>query len=360
MSTEPPGWPATDSALCQLPTRTSTRFPRTIGRATNVATRPRACANSAERGDWPCLRASTRRRRVGFSVLSLLTSFPPELLLPGTRRTGRRIRERNDEPSYLRDRAGRALSIGQNAPNLRHEHRSGRAPLRRHGRSPGITARGSHRKHGGTRDGQGHDGRGAIAPSGAIFGCMIMEGGNPASLIAPPALLLIIVGTFGASCAGTSLEGALGFAQGHGHAVREPRERPDRSRRAHERLRRRRPARRRAGARVEARRRGRRAGEEGPAAAVRRRRARPGAGVAVRAGDGREEPPQGAGRVLEQDGRLRADPRHHRHGPRPHPHAATRSVAIPPSSATSSRPRSSPRSSASCSPTSSSCRSARR
>ena len=36
---------------------------------------------------------------------------------------------------------------------------------------------------------------------GAIFGSMIMEGGNPAALIAPPALLLIIVGTFGTSLA---------------------------------------------------------------------------------------------------------------------------------------------------------------
>ncbi len=43
----------------------------------------------------------------------------------------------------------------------------------------------------------------------AVFGAMIMEGGNPASLIAPPAMLLITVGTFGASCAGTSLERAL-------------------------------------------------------------------------------------------------------------------------------------------------------
>lgn len=51
---------------------------------------------------------------------------------------------------------------------------------------------------------------GVLAAIGAIFGSMVMEGGNPASLIAPPALILIIVGTFGATCAGTSLEGALG------------------------------------------------------------------------------------------------------------------------------------------------------
>jgi chemotaxis protein MotA len=43
----------------------------------------------------------------------------------------------------------------------------------------------------------------------AVFGCMIMEGGNPAALIAPPALLLIIVGSLGAAFAGTSLEGGL-------------------------------------------------------------------------------------------------------------------------------------------------------
>ena len=44
---------------------------------------------------------------------------------------------------------------------------------------------------------------------GAIFISMIMEGANPASLIAPPALLLILVGTFGAACAGTSMPNAL-------------------------------------------------------------------------------------------------------------------------------------------------------
>ena len=55
------------------------------------------------------------------------------------------------------------------------------------------------------RHGQGNDGRNHRA-FGAIFGSMVMEGGNPTSLIAPPALMLIIVGTFGATCAGTSLE----------------------------------------------------------------------------------------------------------------------------------------------------------
>jgi chemotaxis protein MotA len=51
---------------------------------------------------------------------------------------------------------------------------------------------------------------GVMCAMGAIFGSMIMEGANPASLLAPPALLLIIVGTFGVSCAGTSLDSAIG------------------------------------------------------------------------------------------------------------------------------------------------------
>lgn len=51
---------------------------------------------------------------------------------------------------------------------------------------------------------------GILAAFGAIFGSMVMEGGNPASLIAPPAMLLIFVGTFGATCAGTSLDVAVG------------------------------------------------------------------------------------------------------------------------------------------------------
>lgn len=50
---------------------------------------------------------------------------------------------------------------------------------------------------------------GIVAGFGAILGCMVMEGGNPASLVAPPALLLILVGTIGAATGGTSLEQAL-------------------------------------------------------------------------------------------------------------------------------------------------------
>jgi len=50
---------------------------------------------------------------------------------------------------------------------------------------------------------------GVLASLVAVFGSMIMEGGNPGSLVAPPAMLLIFVGTFGAACAGTSLERAI-------------------------------------------------------------------------------------------------------------------------------------------------------
>jgi chemotaxis protein MotA len=50
---------------------------------------------------------------------------------------------------------------------------------------------------------------GVVCAFAGVFGCMIMEGGDPAALIAPPALLLIIVGSFGTACAGTSLEIAL-------------------------------------------------------------------------------------------------------------------------------------------------------
>jgi chemotaxis protein MotA len=35
----------------------------------------------------------------------------------------------------------------------------------------------------------------------AVFGSMIMEGGNPASILLPPALLLVFLGTFGVATA---------------------------------------------------------------------------------------------------------------------------------------------------------------
>ena len=43
---------------------------------------------------------------------------------------------------------------------------------------------------------------GIAAALGAVFLSMMMEGGNPASLILPPAMLLVFVGTFGAALAG--------------------------------------------------------------------------------------------------------------------------------------------------------------
>ena len=46
---------------------------------------------------------------------------------------------------------------------------------------------------------------GLVVAFGAIVGSMIMEGGNPAAIIAPPALVLIFVGTMGACLAGNSL-----------------------------------------------------------------------------------------------------------------------------------------------------------
>jgi chemotaxis protein MotA len=48
---------------------------------------------------------------------------------------------------------------------------------------------------------------------GAIFLSMIMEGGNPASIIAVPALILVFGGTFGAAMAGGTLKDAIGFTK---------------------------------------------------------------------------------------------------------------------------------------------------
>jgi chemotaxis protein MotA len=50
---------------------------------------------------------------------------------------------------------------------------------------------------------------GVVAGFAAVLIAMLMEGGDPASLLAPPALILITVGTFGAACAGTSLHTAI-------------------------------------------------------------------------------------------------------------------------------------------------------
>jgi len=50
---------------------------------------------------------------------------------------------------------------------------------------------------------------GLIVAFGAILGSMIMEGGNPAALIVPPALVLIFVGTTGACMAGSTLPATI-------------------------------------------------------------------------------------------------------------------------------------------------------
>jgi chemotaxis protein MotA len=44
----------------------------------------------------------------------------------------------------------------------------------------------------------------------AVFGSMIMEGGNPASILLPPALVLVFVGTFGVAMACGLLKDATG------------------------------------------------------------------------------------------------------------------------------------------------------
>lgn len=51
---------------------------------------------------------------------------------------------------------------------------------------------------------------GVLLAFGAIIGSMIMEGGNPAAIIQPPALLLIFVGTTCASMASTTIPGMIG------------------------------------------------------------------------------------------------------------------------------------------------------
>ena len=50
---------------------------------------------------------------------------------------------------------------------------------------------------------------GLVVAFGAILGSMIMEGGNPAALIVPPALVLIFVGTIGACMAGSTLPSTI-------------------------------------------------------------------------------------------------------------------------------------------------------
>ena len=51
---------------------------------------------------------------------------------------------------------------------------------------------------------------GLVMAFGAIIGSMVLEGGNPAAIIAPPALVLIFVGTLGAGMAGNTLPTTIG------------------------------------------------------------------------------------------------------------------------------------------------------
>lgn len=44
----------------------------------------------------------------------------------------------------------------------------------------------------------------------AVFGAMLMEGGNPASIMLPPALILVFAGTLGAAMAGGLLKDTIG------------------------------------------------------------------------------------------------------------------------------------------------------
>ena len=55
---------------------------------------------------------------------------------------------------------------------------------------------------------------GLVVAFGAIIGSMIMEGGNPTAIIAPPALVLIFVGTMGACLAGNSLPNFIAALKG--------------------------------------------------------------------------------------------------------------------------------------------------
>jgi len=51
---------------------------------------------------------------------------------------------------------------------------------------------------------------GLVVAFGAIIGSMIMEGGNPMTIVVPPALVLIFVGTTGACMAGMTMPGMIG------------------------------------------------------------------------------------------------------------------------------------------------------
>jgi chemotaxis protein MotA len=46
----------------------------------------------------------------------------------------------------------------------------------------------------------------------AIFGSMIMEGGNPAAMLLPPSIMLVFLGTFGVSMASAAMKDVTGLA----------------------------------------------------------------------------------------------------------------------------------------------------
>src|SRR3954466_218720 len=60
---------------------------------------------------------------------------------------------------------------------------------------------------------------GIVMAFGAIFGSMIMEGGNPAALIIPPALILVFVGTAGAAMASGMMTDFTGAMAGISKAI---------------------------------------------------------------------------------------------------------------------------------------------
>ncbi len=59
---------------------------------------------------------------------------------------------------------------------------------------------------------------GILCGLGAVLVSMLMEGGDPGALLAPPALILIVVGSFGAGCAGMKLEHAVDALKSVGKA----------------------------------------------------------------------------------------------------------------------------------------------
>jgi chemotaxis protein MotA len=52
---------------------------------------------------------------------------------------------------------------------------------------------------------------GVVLAFGAVLGSMVMEGGNPAALIAPPAMVLVLLGSLGATMTGYTLKDVTGI-----------------------------------------------------------------------------------------------------------------------------------------------------